>query len=50
MEQQLLNPPVQQFGDVERVLSRAGNLVNPAELLQRAPSATQDAQQLPIEA
>jgi hypothetical protein len=32
-ENQLLHSPVQQFGDVEFVFGRAGDLVNPAELL-----------------
>ena len=34
MQNQLLHTPVQQFGDVEHVLGRARDLVNPSELLQ----------------
>src|SRR2546426_1682945 len=34
MEQQLLHAPVQELGDIEQVLRWAGNLVDPAELLQ----------------
>jgi hypothetical protein len=33
-EHQLLYPPIQQFGDVELGLRRAGDFVDPAELLE----------------
>src|ERR1051326_3220804 len=34
MQQELLHPPIQNFGDVERVLVRAGDGMHPTELLE----------------
>src|SRR5882672_7651391 len=49
MEQQLLRAPVQELGDVELVLRRAGELVNPAELLERLARAAEPALHLAVE-
>src|SRR2546423_5033338 len=34
MQYQLLNSPVQELGDIQHILGRAGDLVDPAELLE----------------
>ena len=49
MQRQLLHPPVQDFGDVERILVRAGNLVNPAELLELAPRPAQHSKHIALQ-
>src|SRR6188508_3331700 len=49
VQQELLHAPVQDLGHVELVLRRAGDLVDPAELLQLLPGLAQHAQDLPVE-
>jgi hypothetical protein len=34
MENELLDPPIQQFSDVQHILGRTSNLVNPSELIK----------------
>src|ERR1700677_3348822 len=46
VQHELLDAPVQQFGDVEHVFRGARHLVNPAELLQPFAGLAKHAQQL----
>src|SRR6266478_10126010 len=48
IEDQLLNAPVEDFGDIEHVLGRAGDFVNPAELLGLLAGLAEDAQHLAV--
>src|SRR5580692_4191152 len=50
MQDQLLHPPIEDFGDIERVLVRAGDGVDPAELLELLAGAAEHAQNLAVEA
>ena len=49
LQQQLLHAPVQQLGDVQHVLRRAGDLVDPAELLELAARRADHAEHLAVE-
>src|SRR4029077_12131225 len=49
MKQELLHAPVEDLGDVQLVLRRACNFVNPAELLRLLPCLAEDAEQLSVE-
>src|SRR5438067_13898306 len=49
MKQQLLHAPVEELGNVEHVLRRAGDLVDPAELLQLLARFAEHAKHLAIE-
>src|ERR1019366_3702971 len=49
MQGQLLQAPVEEFGDIDRVLGRAGDLVNPAEFFRLAASAAKYAQNFSFE-
>src|SRR5580700_4340702 len=49
MEKQLLYSPIQDFGDVKLILSRARHLVNPAELFQLAPHTADRSEHLAIQ-
>ena len=49
VKRQLLQAPVEQFGDVQFILGRTGDLVNPAELLELFAGATEPATHFPIE-
>src|SRR5262245_30612420 len=49
LEQQLLDPPVEDFGDIDLVLRRAGDLVDPAELLELLARLTHPAEHLAVE-
>src|SRR5262249_45521641 len=49
IEYQLLHPPVEQLGDVEQVLGRAGDLVDPAELLELLARLAEHAEHLALE-
>ena len=44
------DPPVQQLGDVEHVLRRTRDLVDPAELLQLLAGPAEHAEHLAVEA
>src|SRR5580693_3975223 len=50
MQDQLLHPPIEDFGDVEHVLVGAGDGVDPAELLELLAGAAEHAQNLAVEA
>src|SRR6266699_1400131 len=50
MQHQLLHAPVEELGDVEHVLRGAGDLVDPAELLQLLPGFAEHPENLPVEA
>src|ERR1700689_2857052 len=50
MQDQLLHAPIEDFGDVERVLVRAGDGMDPAELLELLAGAAEHAQNLAVEA
>src|ERR1700731_4701325 len=50
MQDQLLPPPIEDFGDVERVLVRTGDGMDPAELLELLAGAAEHAQNLAVEA
>src|SRR5262245_5853009 len=49
-QHELLHAPVQDLGDVELVLGRAGDLVNPSELLGLLARAAEIAQHLALQA
>src|ERR1700687_5880724 len=49
-EDQLLHPPVQQFGNIKFVLRGAGHLVNPAKLLGLLTGFAEYAENLPLKA
>src|SRR6266702_4843924 len=49
MQNQLLHPPVEQLRDVEHVLRRAGDLVDPAELPQLLAGFAEHSEHLPLE-
>src|SRR5580704_12894937 len=48
MQDQLLHAPIENFGDVKRVLVRAGNLVNPPELLELLAGAAEHPEDLAV--
>src|SRR6202035_442083 len=50
MQDQLLHAPIQDFGDIEGVLVRAGDGVDPAELLELFAGAAEHAQNLAVQA
>src|SRR5580692_4991887 len=50
MQDQLLHPPIEDFGDIEHVLVRAGDGMDPAELLELFAGAAEHAQNLAVEA
>src|SRR5438094_555240 len=50
MQDQLLHAPVEQRGDVEQVFRRAGDFVDPAELLELFPGLAEHAEQLALQA
>src|SRR5262249_10809561 len=50
VEDQLLNAPVKDFGDIQHILGWAGDFVNPAELLELLAGFTEHAQHLTVEA
>jgi len=49
MQQQLLYAPVQDFGDVDFVLGRAGDFMDPSELFRLASGLSKNTQNLPVE-
>src|SRR5205085_771401 len=49
MQNQFLYAPVDDFRDVEFIFRRAGDLVNPAELLWLLTGAAEDAKNFPIQ-
>src|SRR5437016_2431672 len=49
VQHQLLNAPVEQLRDVEHVLRGAGDLVDPAELLQLLAGFAEHAEQLSVQ-
>src|SRR6266481_6430460 len=49
LQRQLLHAPVEQLGDVELVLARAGDLVNPAELLRLVSRLAEPPEHLAVE-
>ena len=49
MQEQLLRPPVQELADPQHVLQRAGECVNPTELLELLVAFAEHAKQLAVE-
>ena len=49
MQNQLLHAPIQDFGDINFVLRRARDLVNPAELLQLVAHASEHADHFAVQ-
>src|SRR6185436_6498728 len=48
-QRELLNAPIQQLGDVQLVLRRAGDLVDPAELLRLMARLAEPAEDLAVQ-
>src|SRR4029079_2777695 len=49
LQDQFLHPPVQEFGDIQHVLRRAGHRVNTAKLLELLSGLAEHAEHLALE-